>query len=51
MISGEATTETLERIGSSSDREIQDWLRKVDMTSLAVALLGADMAEGARYFV
>lgn len=33
--------EALERIGSSSDREIQDWLRKVDMTTLAIALLGA----------
>jgi len=36
--------EALKQIGSSSDREIQDWLRKVDMTTLAVALLGADMA-------
>jgi len=36
--------EALERIGSSSDREIQDWLRKVDMTTLAVALLGASTA-------
>jgi len=35
--------EALERIGSSSDREVQDWLRKVDMATLAVALLGADM--------
>jgi flagellar motor switch protein FliG len=36
--------EALERIGSSSHREIQDWLRKVDMTTLAVALLGASTA-------
>ena len=34
---------TLEQIGSLNDREIQDWLRKVDMTTLAVSLLGADM--------
>jgi flagellar motor switch protein FliG len=35
--------EALERIGSLSDREIQDWLRKVDMVTLAVALVGAEI--------
>ena len=30
----------LERLESMSDREIQDWLRKVDFTTLALALLG-----------
>jgi len=36
--------ETLEKIGALSDRDIQDWLRKVDMATLAIALLGADTA-------
>ena len=29
------------RIDSLNDRQIQDWLRKVDFTTLAIALLGA----------
>lgn len=40
---GEYAMEALERIRSLSDREIQDWLRKVDMATLAVALVGAGM--------
>ena len=32
---------SMTRLDSLDDRQIQDWLRKVDFTTLAVALLGA----------
>ncbi len=32
---------TLTRLVPLSDREVQDWLRKIEFTSLAVALLGS----------
>ncbi|MBN1458785.1 MAG: hypothetical protein JXA57_04565 [Armatimonadetes bacterium] len=38
---------SLERLEALDERQIQDWLRKVDFTTLAVALLGAsDTARG-----
>ena len=36
--------EALEKLRSLTDREVQDWLRKVDMATLAVALVGADVS-------
>jgi hypothetical protein len=33
---------TLKRLIFMGDREIQGWLRKVDPTTLAIALTGAD---------
>lgn len=38
---------SLERLETLNERQIQDWLRKVDFTTLAVALLGvSDSVKG-----